>query len=324
VRPADGARAALDEHLPARRSFSPTALQHLGTCPYRFYLSAILRLAPREEVEAIETLDPLQRGALVHEVQFELLSELRDAELLPVRTGHLEEAQARLDLVLDRVAERWHDELSPAIERVWLDGVASVRADLREWLRRMAVDDSGYVPWRFELAFGLKGRRDRDPGSVEEPVMLDCGIQLRGSVDMVERDGQGRLRVTDHKTGRVRVKRDAVIEGGKALQPLFYSLAVEKMFPGAEVRGGRLWYCTAAGSFEDREVELDAGPRVCAEEVAQLLESSLKDGFLPAAPEKGACTWCDYKVVCGPYEESRCKSKDAKALTRLKQLRDMA
>ena len=26
---------------------------------------------------------------------------------------------------------------------------------------------------------------------------------------------------------------------------------------------------------------------------------------LPASPAPGACRWCDYQVVCGPYEELR-------------------
>ena len=55
--------------------------------------------------------------------------------------------------MIERVAARYRDQLAPAIERVWIDGIAQIRADLREWLRRMV--DSPWLPIRFELAFGL-------------------------------------------------------------------------------------------------------------------------------------------------------------------------
>ena len=49
---------------PPLRSFSPTALQNFAACPYRFFLQAILRLEPRQEPVAIETIDPLTRDEL--------------------------------------------------------------------------------------------------------------------------------------------------------------------------------------------------------------------------------------------------------------------
>ena len=62
------AREAIALHAPRARSFSPTALQNFASCPYKFFLYAVHRLAPREVPEAIEEMDPLQRGSLVHEV----------------------------------------------------------------------------------------------------------------------------------------------------------------------------------------------------------------------------------------------------------------
>ncbi len=78
VDPDPAARAALARHQLAARSYSATALQNYASCPYRFFLQAIHRLEPREEPEAIELIDPLTRGALFHEVQFDLLSALRE------------------------------------------------------------------------------------------------------------------------------------------------------------------------------------------------------------------------------------------------------
>ena len=43
---------------------------------------------------------------------------------------------------------------------------------------------------------------------------------------------------------------------------------------------------------------------------------ALSDGFLPAAPAEGDCEWCDYRRVCGPYEETRVAMKPARAWPR--------
>jgi ATP-dependent helicase/DNAse subunit B len=321
VEPSEAARAALRKHSFAARSFSPTALEKYATCPYRFLLHAVHRLAPRQVPEAIEEMDPLQRGSLVHQVQFELFAQLRDAKLLPVGAANLPRARELLDATLDRVAARLHEELAPAIERVWEAGIESIRADLREWLRRAGEDTSGFVPWRFELSFGLRGRRDSDAGSVPNAVLLDDGIQLRGSIDLVERRPDGLLRATDHKTGMARVAAGSTIAGGTALQPLLYAMALEKLFPDARVDGGRLYYCTTAGGFAERPVPLDAPARRAIKTVAQVVGGALNDAFLPAAPDRGACRWCDYRVVCGPYEELRVSRKPQGELKALSGLR---
>jgi CRISPR/Cas system-associated exonuclease Cas4 (RecB family) len=230
-----------------------------------------------------------------------------------------------LDEVLDAVAARYRDDLAPAIERVWQDGVASIRADLREWLRRASEDTSGFVPWGFEVAFGLAGRRAKDERSSSDGVPLACGIALRGSIDLVERRTDGTIRVTDHKTGKARVPPRAIVAGGESLQPLLYALAAERLFPEARVESGRLYYCTAAGGFEERIVPLDDAARTSATVLAEALREALSLPFFPAAPARGACRFCDYSAVCGPYEEIRSsrKRRDHPAIRSLEALRGL-
>ena len=304
VDPTEPERAALARHQLDARSYSPTALQNYAACPYRFYLQAIIRLEPRKTIEAIEAIDPLTRGGLFHAVQYETLTALREADLLPVRRATLNPAYDLLERQLLAIAGRYHDDLAPAIERVWLDGIESIRADLREWMRRMADDPAGFAPERFELSFGLSDRAQADPASVEHPIALEAGIQLRGSIDLVERGPDGNLRATDHKTGRVRAAKDLVIAGGKTLQPALYALAAERIL-GATVASGRLYYCTAAGGYEERIVPLDRATRQAIDEFATVIKTALETGFMPAAPADRECEYCDYRLVCGPYEQMR-------------------
>jgi ATP-dependent helicase/nuclease subunit B len=327
--PADGlvdpppeVRAALNKHRLDARAYSATALQHFAACPYRFLLYAIHRIQPREEAEAIEVIDPLTRGALLHEVQFELLTRLRAAGRLPVARAALNEALAAMDETLETVAERWHDRLAPAIERVWKDAIDAIRADLREWLRRAAEDPVPWTPERFELAFGLEGRDQADPASRIEPVPLEAGLILRGSIDLVERGMGGRLRITDHKSGKADAPREVIIGGGRVLQPVLYALAAERLL-GEPVESGRLYYCSSRGGYEERVVPLDDAARAAAREFAVTVAGAIADGFLPAAPAAGGCRWCDYRMVCGPYEEMRVALKPAARLTALERLRGL-
>lgn len=327
--PADGlvdpdaaALAALGKHQLSARSYSPTALQNFAACPYRFFLQAVHRLEPREEPEAIETLDPLTRGSLFAEVQYEILTALRELDVLPVTPEDLEDASALLDERLDEVAARWHEDLAPAIERVWRDGIDGIRADLREWMRRAAEDPEHWRPEWFELGFGLSDRAQADPHSSAEPVAIEGGLSLRGSIDLLERHPDGRIRVTDHKTGKVRAAKDFVIGGGKTLQPVLYALAAERVL-GEPIYAGRLYYCTATGGYEERVVEINDEARRSAREFVSIIKESLETGFLPAAPDDRECEWCDYKRVCGPYEERRSRIKPKARLNRLHRLREM-
>jgi RecB family exonuclease len=306
VKPGALARAALEAHHPTKRPFSPTALEQYAACPYRFFLSAVLRLEPYEVPEELEELGPLEKGSMAHDVQFRLLSALAK-EGVQVTPATLDGVLSRLRTTIAEVSARVYDEFKPAIERVWHDGVHTLEADLREWLRRM-TEDPQWHPAHFELAFGLPGRDvdAQDPASSPKPVTLVEGLQVRGSIDLVERHGpSGALRATDYKTGRARAEEGNVIGGGRHLQPVLYALVLEQLFQGATVTGGRLYYTTQIGGYTERPTTLDTLAREAFGLVARTLRGALETGFFPAAPDEDGCAWCPFLVVCGPDEERR-------------------
>jgi CRISPR/Cas system-associated exonuclease Cas4 (RecB family) len=265
-------------------------------------------------------MDPLERGALMHEVQFETLSGLRDAGHLHLTPQALEAAYALLEDCVRRAAERYRERLAPAIARVFDDAIDALHADLKRWLERATQD--AWQPRHFELSFGATRREQADRDSREAPVALPDGSLLSGSIDLVEAHGD-RLRATDHKSGKPHAPRELLIGGGAHLQPLLYALALEALFPGREVVAGRLYYCTSDGGFEQRSVALTEQAREHARGVLKTIDQALADGFLPAAPAEGACAQCHYQPVCGPYEEQRIASKDPARLKPLQILRQL-
>ncbi len=328
MRAEGSARASLETHMPGIRAYSTTALQTFAACPYKFVLRTIHGLAPVSSPSPLDEMDSLQRGSIVHEMQFSLLVRLRDGGLLPLGTGGLSRAQAMLDDVIEEVEKEYRDLLAPAIERVWDNEISAIRADLREWLRRMSIDTTGFVPSHFELSFGLPPRPSRrqpvsDASSTSEPVRLDSGLLLRGSIDLVERHPSGLVRLTDHKTGKAEAAQDQLIAGGRSLQPVLYALAAEKLFTGGEaVTGGRLYFATRKGGFAEIMVALDDDARLAAEQVTRTVEAAIRMPFLPAAPAPGECDRCDFRRICGPYEEQRAGRKPRSGIEPLERLRE--
>ena len=306
------------------RPYSLSALQKFSSCPYQFLLSAIYRLEPAEEPEPLQKLDPLTRGALFHEVQAEFFRALESADRLPVTEQTLPWALKSLDDIVSEVSTKWKENLAPAIERVWNDEIADIAKDLRVWARRLP-DGGDWVPTYFEFSFGLPAdlaNEGRDPASLPDPVVVDGRFRLRGSVDLIERKRDGSmLRVTDHKTGKNRTTWKTVLGGGGILQPVLYSLAVEQAL-SMPVTSGRLFYCTAAGGFTDHEIPINDTTRRAGLEALEIVDRAIELGFLPAAPNKGACNWCDFRVVCGPHEEARVANKPPEKLGDLAALRE--
>lgn len=62
--PFDG--MVVGKHVPAERSFSPTALERYATCPFQYFAEKVLRLEPVWRLQD-DHLPPLMLGTLVHE-----------------------------------------------------------------------------------------------------------------------------------------------------------------------------------------------------------------------------------------------------------------
>ena len=314
-------KSAFDKERLANRPYSLSALQRYSTCPYQFLLATIYRLQPREEPEPLVRLDPLTRGSLFHRAQAEFYRAMQQKGALPVTRDRVPEASRVVEDALERAAAEYEELLAPAIPRVWRDEIDELRRDLGIWVQKMA-DDPGWIPEYFEFSFGLSDE-GRDPRSLKDPVTVDGRFVLRGSVDLIERSPAGDvLRITDHKTGKNRSNRDLIVGGGAVLQPVLYSAAVEAGL-GKPVAAGRLYYCTTPGGFADHTIKIDDYNRNQGLQVLTIVDRAIELGFLVAAPAERACTWCDFRPVCGPREAERVANKAADKLADLQILRSM-
>jgi CRISPR/Cas system-associated exonuclease Cas4 (RecB family) len=319
VRVTEATRPFLESQRLAARPYSVSALQNYAYCPYRFLLSAMVRLEPMDEPEPLQRIDPLTKGSLFHEVVAEFFRALQQRNL-PIRTTPIDAVLRVLDDTLTRVAAKYAELLAPAVDRVWQDDIASIRTDLHIWARDLA-SRTDWEPWLFEFAFGLPDAPGHDPQSVRDPVRIDGRFSLRGSVDLIERRRETNvLRVIDHKTGRNRSERGSVIGHGRQLQPVIYSLAVEAA-TGATVESARFSYCTTAGGFTEHTVVINEPNRRAGIEALEIIDRAVELGMLPPAPAEKACAICDFLTVCGPHQERRARRKSAEQIADLMELR---
>ena len=332
LNPDPEALAALERHRPGNRSFSVTGLEAYASCPYQFFLKNIVRLRPIERPEALLHLDPLTRGSLLHDVFFHLGREFRERNLAPLTEGRLGEAFAMLETVFWRVEEEVRERVAPAIDRIWQDQMDGLLGDLRGFLQRYAA--TGRMPLANELTFGMGAKAPADPASRTEAAVLPGGLQLHGSIDVVERLADGAIQITDYKTGRASIettRQQRILFGGRALQPLLYALAYEAL-SGTPTASGRLYYATIRGTYLETVVDAASEEsQAVFEAFVGGLDRATRNGRFPALPNPGVtyrvCDYCDYLPVCGPRPANHARTKAragfAAALDEVVQIRSL-
>ena len=315
-------KPVLDSYRLGARAYSLSALQKYSACPYQFFLSAICRMRPADDLEPLQRMDPLTRGSLFHAVQAGFYRRMKGLGALPIGAANRERALGVLDDALAEIAASEYEQLAPAIDRIWNDEVAAIRRDLRLWVDEIAQDAAtvGWTPKWFEWSFGLNDP-GRDEASRKDDVVIDGRFRLHGSIDLVEERANGDLRVTDHKTGKYRGKDHMIVDGGAALQPVLYSMALEAA-TGRPVVEGRLYYATTDGGYRDVQIPLNPQSRRIGVEVLEIVDRAVEIGFLAPVPREKACAWCDFRPVCGPSAQLRIgRYKSAEPLADLLELR---
>jgi ATP-dependent helicase/nuclease subunit B len=77
------------------------------------------------------------------------------------------------------------------------------------------------------------------------------------------------------------------------------------------------------GGFVEHAIPINDYTRRQGLQVLEIIDRAIEGGFLAPAPGERACTWCDFRPVCGPREEERTRRKAADRLADLEALRSM-
>jgi ATP-dependent helicase/DNAse subunit B len=295
------------------RTLSPTALQAYATCPYRFFLANVIRLKELEEPEAIERIDALSRGSLIHRILQRFLESLagakpsaarRKADLADLRAIALEECAAVEQRGLTGYPALWRHDRESLLEDLdtWYD------AEVED------VDAQRYDRAAFEVRFGQAwAQEETSQISVDDPIEIDADgarLRLAGRIDRLEWSEKGdALRVIDYKTGGTwDAPEEDQVAGGRALQLPLYLLAGASVLERSPDDGvGQYFYATRRGDFERSEFHGAAlGPgRADVPGLLGALLARMRGGDFHAEPgidEKGKgkkhCRYCSFDRLC--------------------------
>lgn len=300
---------------------SPSRLETYAECPFRFFLKYVLRVDPLEEPEAIERIDALERGSLIHDVLERFLQRVGCDDL-----PRAERREDHVRLLLEIAEEAGNERVERGVTGrplIWELDRRRINDDLVRWYDE-EVKEAMYdevQPRAFEAAFGVD---DALRLPIEEREML-----LQGRIDRLDYDeGRTRFRVIDYKTGNSRGAKP--FDKGKALQLPIYLLAAAQML-GVGLEHGRAeyYYCTSKGGFKRKGI---SGEELIAREgdfrqVMVTIADGVDGGFFAAHPGKGAinCMWCDYKTLCdsriGRIAELKAGDQRATAFVALQEIK---
>ncbi|NKS22291.1 PD-(D/E)XK nuclease family protein [Rhodococcus hoagii] len=165
---------------------APTRLEDWVASPYIFFLRHVLGVQALDDPDEDVQIDPLTRGNLIHRVLERYVCEL--VEGAPGTLGRLQSiAEEEFGLAIDD-APGW-------LPQLWERDAARIKEDLDGWFDRDRQDRAaGWTPLGAEHRFGPDG----------DAVSFDVGpilLRFKGQVDRIDRHEDGRIRVTDYKTG---------------------------------------------------------------------------------------------------------------------------
>jgi RecB family exonuclease len=266
------------QKLPGRREepLSATSVEQYASCPFKFFLRAVLRVGELEEVD--DEIDHRTLGRLYHDVLEQLFQRLREEQRFPLVVD-----DALVDLaeeVCDDVVATWrktealgHPALFAIEERRLRERVLKL---LEAEAERVVAE--GCRPTHFERAFGPLAFGD---------------VWLRGKIDRID-VGIDRAVVLDYKTGakqglNAQIKEDALCVTSWQL-PIYAAAArVELGVPHIEAR----FYSVKEASPTRPVTE----PPDFAERL-NVLHATMRAGDFAVRPREDACDKCGMEAAC--------------------------
>ncbi len=277
-------------------SFSPTSMEKYARCPFAYFLEDVIGLELLEEPERLISINPLQRGTIIHEILARLYDALRRKELLPLDELREEEAAALAGFIADRFLDEYPERAPVGLPIFWEMERHTITIAIRRLIEEECGAEGGLRPVFFERSFGAKGGKG--------DLSFECGerkIYFHGRIDRIDLGEGDRFRVIDYKTGRLDRLKDQDLGGGTALQLPIYLWAASHLLDrpvGAGIAqywrvglGGGKRCVSYAGEAWDRQEE----------ELAVILDTitrGVERGYFYAVPGSDHCAYCAVQNAC--------------------------
>ena len=297
---------------------SPTAIESYYACPYKFFVSRVLRVKEREE----GVTNALDVGNVMHEIFNEVISKIDDVnneseilDLINQTKSAIVSNPAYSRLLLD---PKSNYELNEAINESYLHLKKMYK------LHKNSLFKSG--GGGTEVVFGKAGDYPEIP-------LLSGKVNLSGKIDRVDTYGDY-VRVIDYKTGTIGEDESGLFSGTK-LQLYLYGLAIK----GKKLAGA--YYMPIKNEFGEKHASLLVGKSLNEQELLKAQDKTLfeetadiptldaknftteeglkalmeysrvicekgltlmEEGFIFPSPYDKTCDYCEYRAFCSNRE----------------------
>ena len=277
---------------------TPSKLEVLSSCPYKFFLSEVLGVRrPREREE--EWLTKMEEGSLVHSLfEFHTRQRLAHVDDAPrsVEPEDFDRLMGRVQTALAQSALLLEGNVGALVERK----AAEIGLSVSLFLKREKKHDGVRTPVGVEYSFGNGVKQDAPPCILH----LQTGaLALSGRLDRLDRLPNGDYVITDYKTGRFSEYAPKDLKKlAQHLQWAIYSLMVAN-HQHVRVERFEYFFPSVRGAGLVRGI---AAPTEA--EVLQLLETLSKrygSGAFIQSADKQTCQYCDYLSICGDVESRK-------------------
>ena len=320
------------------RVYSISQLETYAACPFKFFAKYILQLEAGRQSEAEEGLSSSEKGTILHDTLYQILSALRERNQ-DIRSISDEDFNLiRNEIALlqnkeDRFGKNhpfWRLDKESVFEPP-TPGIGMLQKFIEAERKFSAFITK---PSFFEATFGIPASEEKRDKMLyrEDHVEID-GMKFRGKIDRIDMDeASGIFTVTDYKSGKNATTKD--IKEGKSLQlPLYLRIAEDLLrahLGDDTMRGVAGIYHTLLGKESKQHLALGlhefAGQAFeghksggksklrsefdTADELRETIEATIRFaknyvegitlGRFPLVKEENiaVCTYCEYKQVC--------------------------
>jgi RecB family exonuclease len=301
-----------------RGAWSSSRIQTLARCPFQFFLSSVLEIAEPTKPEAVDVINPADRGHVVHQCLERFVRERLADPPAPDEPWSEADHERLRAIAAEEFAAAQRNGLTgrPLLWRLEQNRILTDLArTLREDDRRRR--EERLVPYGVEVGFG-----DTD-SPVEFALSDGTPVRFTGRIDRVDRaertdaadrDAPDQLVVVDYKTGKSDdykpLLKDPVNRGSQIQLPV-YALGARARYAAATVRAA-FWFVTKRGQFATIGYDVDDGPLRRLRSVLDVLVGMIAKGQFPARPgdakyesDYAHCNWCPYTEICPPDRARR-------------------
>ncbi len=339
ILPFDMLTDAEKEELHAYRDhvYSISQLETYAVCPFKFFSKYILRLESGMQSESEEGLSGAERGTILHETLYQILSGLRerkeDIRLLSDEDFH----KITMEILSSQKESGTYGRNHP-FWRLDKETVFEPPEPGVGILQKFIETERKYASFItelsfFETTFGIKaGEEKRDSLLYKEGHVEIDGMKFRGKIDRIDMDtATGIFSVIDYKSGKSATHKE--IASGMSLQlPLYLRIAEDllrahlgdesmrgvagiyhsllrkeskqQLALGIHEFAGKAFEGHKRGGTLRSEVETPEALQEIIEATigfAKNYVEGITQGSFPLVTEENTakvCTYCEYKQIC--------------------------